>query len=517
MTGAGTGRANLAILAGATAGCLACLAVASLDLPPLMRVGAAAVFALLNNTVFALMHEAVHGHFHPTRAINEFAGRWAACLFPTSFTLQRAFHLTHHHNNRSDAERFDYYARGDNVPLKILQWYGILTGLYWLSIPLFGLLYAVTGGLLDWSRVVRAQETFSRQTSASPFLEATGRVPLGRLRVEVATSLAFQLAAIWLLGLDWAGWFLCYGLFAVVWSSLQYADHAFSRLDPVEGAWNLQVSRPIRLLFLNYHFHLAHHRDPSLGWYSLPRAAGPEDPRPTYWKVLLCMWAGPRPLPGNGASRSLKDELTVNLTISAAFAAFFLALYGGSSASWTRQNGRLNVALGLDDAIPFIPWASAVYLSILVLFALSPFLLRPTERFLPLVVTGSFEVAVACVLFLAFPVVSPKVPLVEGVVAVPFGWADAINLDGNYLPSLHVALAATVAWAIGETASPAVRIVFWAWAAAIAASTVLTRQHWLLDVATGAVLAGFAIAHVHPRVARALDDTLGTLVGEPAR
>jgi fatty acid desaturase len=84
----------------------------------------------------------------------------------------------------------------------------------------------------------------------------------------------------------------------VNWSSLQYTDHAFSSLDRQEGAWNLRVNPVVRLIFLNYHHHLVHHREPGIPWTELPRLVRPEDPSPSFWSIYLRMWAGPRPLPG---------------------------------------------------------------------------------------------------------------------------------------------------------------------------------------------------------------------------
>ena len=68
---------------------------------------------------------------------------------------------------------------------------------------------------------------------------------------------------------------VCYAAFAINWSSLQYTDHAFSKLDVRDGAWNLRVNPSTRLLFLNYHHHLAHHRHPQVPWIHLGRFVDP--------------------------------------------------------------------------------------------------------------------------------------------------------------------------------------------------------------------------------------------------
>ena len=182
------GRLNLGILIASLSGIALCLWLASHASWPVALL-AALGFALLGNTCYALMHEAVHRHFHPTLWINETAGRILAGTFPTAFALQRVFHLTHHANNRSTAERFDYYAPHENRVIKVLQWYSILTGLYWLALPTFAVVYFLTADLIGWRHLLsRRGDWFARQTSAREFLDALGRVPVWRARADIAIA-----------------------------------------------------------------------------------------------------------------------------------------------------------------------------------------------------------------------------------------------------------------------------------------------------------------------------------------
>jgi fatty acid desaturase len=123
------------------------------------------------------------------------------------------------------------------------------------------------------------------------------RLPTSLVRSEVLLSAAWQASLFWTLGLSASGWLLCYAAFAVNWSSLQYADHAWSPLDTVKGAWNLKVNPLVRWLFLNYHHHRAHHENPTVPWLHLGRFVDPEATRPRFWRIYVSMWRGPRPLP----------------------------------------------------------------------------------------------------------------------------------------------------------------------------------------------------------------------------
>lgn len=294
------GALNLVLLAGAGGLGAAALWTASHS-PWWGVVLAALVFSYANNTVFALLHEAVHGVFHPDKRLNRWGGRLAAAFFPTGYLVQRAFHLTHHRNNRSRLEQFDYLHPGDIVWLKRAQWYAILTGCYWAITVLGVAAFALVPRALRLGLLRDRGSKVAVQTSSSPYLQALDELPPVAARLELLGSALFQVALWWLLDLTPLGWLACYAAFGLNWSSLQYADHAFSPLDTVNGAWNLEVNPVIRAIFLNYHCHLAHHQHPNAPWIHLGGLVDPERPRPRFFAVWRSMWRGPRPYPGDAA------------------------------------------------------------------------------------------------------------------------------------------------------------------------------------------------------------------------
>ncbi len=253
-------------------------------------------FSLTANTVFSLMHEAVHGIFSTQYYVNEWAGRYAACWFPTSLTIQRAFHLTHHKNNRMPEEQFDVLHEDDIKWLKYAQWYSILTGLYWFITIIGIIFYLLLPCIFSIKRLQSKHSQVALQTSSSAYFSALDTINSNHARLEILASLLFQLLLFWGLALTWSGWLLCYTGFALFWSSLQYADHAYSELDPKKGAWNLSVSPITRALFLNYHYHLAHHEHPTVPWNHLDKFVEPKSFQPSFWKVWKAMWRGPKPL-----------------------------------------------------------------------------------------------------------------------------------------------------------------------------------------------------------------------------
>ncbi|HUR45219.1 MAG TPA: fatty acid desaturase, partial [Candidatus Saccharimonadales bacterium] len=91
-------------------------------------------FAILMNSVYAIIHEAEHGILLRNRFWNNVAGACMALFFPAPFHLIRQGHIGHHMRNRSDDEAFDFYFAGDNPVWKWMQLYGVLTGLFWVTI-----------------------------------------------------------------------------------------------------------------------------------------------------------------------------------------------------------------------------------------------------------------------------------------------------------------------------------------------------------------------------------------------
>ena len=502
-----TQNANVAVMAGAILMCCACMWVVSHTSSLPLAMVAAIGFGLFNNTLFSLMHEAVHGMFHGKRSVNEFAGFVAAAFFPTIFPIQRLSHMTHHKNNRSSVERFDYYEADDFHFLKVAQWYSILTGLYWLFIPVFATVYALFGNLIPWQKLVATDGTLGRQTSAKPYFESLQLIPMWQIRMGFALTLCVQALMIWGLDLSLWGWAACYVAFGLMWSSLQYADHAFSPLDNIKGTWNLRVNGLVRLAYLNYHFHQCHHRDITIPWRFLPEAERPDDRSIAFKDMLYFMWSGPRLTPGAVIPEhvSRRNNLTVCMFLTAIFCGFFWIVYGLGDHIHHMAQFRFDLSTGLDRAIPFFPQMAIFYLCISPILLAAPFVMRSPERLLPFGVALGAEFLIALAVYYMFPVDVPAVAYSkDGLGGALMQFADWINLDGNNFPSLHVALVVSAMWAYREFLGRAAYFAGLVLATFVVASTLLLHQHLLADVAGGILLAAAGMGFVYPAARRKL-------------
>jgi fatty acid desaturase len=265
-------------------------------------------FGLINNTNFSLLHEAVHGILNSNRRRNEMLGVIVGAFFPTSFTLQQYFHLGHHCRNRTDAEMFDLYYPQDNLWIKRFVIYAMPAGLYWLSAAAANILFLFLPSLLSWKYL--RESTLMKHSGFDSMLAGipdTARM-LRKIRFQIIFILVIQLLLMWLFKIHPIAWLVSYWVFGMIWGSLQYTDHAFSPRDIRYGAWNLRVDPLTRWIFLNYHFHLAHHIYPSLPWIYLPKFVGRDEVRPSAWGNFWKLMCGPflTTEPAPKASRDLR-------------------------------------------------------------------------------------------------------------------------------------------------------------------------------------------------------------------
>jgi fatty acid desaturase len=248
----------------------------------------APAYGIIMNSVYSLIHEAEHDVFHPHPRVNIAAGVVLALFFPAPFHLVRQGHLGHHFRNRSDDEAFDFYFAGDPRLWKWTQFYGILTGFYWLTVAVGNVVVLLTPALLRADRI-----GFDRPTAAL-FASLNPRY-VRLIRGEAAAALALHAGLVWLLEIPLAHYAVVVYGFGLSWSGLQYVHHFATVRDARWGARNLRTWRWLDAVWLNHNYHLNHHLSPTVPWIHLPslyRGAAYE--RESMGLAWLRMWRGPR-------------------------------------------------------------------------------------------------------------------------------------------------------------------------------------------------------------------------------
>lgn len=145
--------------------------------------------------------------------------------------------------------------------------------------------------------------------------------------------------------------------------------------------------------------------------------------------------------------------------------------------------------LSLDQKIPFIPEAVWVYLSqFAFLFCAIYFApnnaIRSTAFYSMLLAS-----IIAFFIFITFPTLLPR-HLIEGngLTAMLWHFLYQIDVERNCFPSLHAALATIATFSLAHSKN-SFRYLAPLWGTAIILSTLFTKQHVVIDVSAGIMLA----------------------------
>lgn len=164
-------------------------------------------------------------------------------------------------------------------------------------------------------------------------------------------------------------------------------------------------------------------------------------------------------------------------------------------AVWTPGRTLFMPELALDRAVPLQPAWALVYGSQWVFSFLPVFVVRGVELRRRTVLAYLSIVITAYVGFLIYPTVAPRPADVAGDGIFAHGLRTVYDLDPPYncFPSLHVAysfLAALTSYRVHRGLGLAALV----WAALIGISTLYTKQHYVVDVIAGVLMAYAAYA-----------------------
>jgi len=153
--------------------------------------------------------------------------------------------------------------------------------------------------------------------------------------------------------------------------------------------------------------------------------------------------------------------------------------------------------VALDRAMTLSPAWSFVYLSLFLAALLPVFVIHQQELVRRTILAFIAIWLIAYVCFLAYPTVGPRPAEVPGDGFSVWTLRAIYSSDHRYncLPSLHVAQCFLAAFACSRV-NRRVGVVAMAWAFLVGLSTVYTKQHYVMDVVTGILLAmvGYIVA-----------------------
>jgi membrane-associated phospholipid phosphatase len=174
----------------------------------------------------------------------------------------------------------------------------------------------------------------------------------------------------------------------------------------------------------------------------------------------------------------------------------WLAQYFLINRSTPHKTDFKNWALAFESAIPFMPQMVFPYLSVYI-FVLLPFLLvAETSLYFYSALAYAIVTLIGSGIHITFP---SRVTRVEdfnphGISLKTLRWYQNLCKPYDNFPSTHVAFSILVVGIAYLSSGLTLALIFAFWALLIALSTLLTKQHYLLDILSGFVLGASALS-----------------------
>jgi len=252
--------------------------------------------ALASNTLWSVIHEAIHSHLFPERGANDRAGRLLCILYGAPFQALRAAHLLHHRFSRTRRDRTEVYdpAQTSRVRAAAGFYVQLLGGMYFLEV-LSSIACLLPRRAIDW-----LAPRLEHPDSTGGLVVRALRQPdtLGEMRRDMGAILLVFGAAIWLYGPH--VWMLA-AVILVRAALVSIADNSYHYATVLEHprlAMNAVAPRWVARALLHFNLHGVHHRHPRLPWFALPAQFEREGAAPdiALATCLLRQLRGPIPL-----------------------------------------------------------------------------------------------------------------------------------------------------------------------------------------------------------------------------
>lgn len=224
--------------------------------------------ALLSNTLWAAIHEAIH------RNSPAWAGMSLSCVFGSSFHFLKAGHITHHALNRT-TETLELVPENESLWAARVRYYAFLCG-----------------GLYLAEVLVPVAFLFSRPRPKSGFLKCVFQIANRQgvaIALESIAAISFLALSAALYGERWPLFVSIVAVRAFLISWLDYIYHYGNPVGDILSANNLWLPGTLEKLVLNFNMHRNHHESPSTPWDKLLSGVYQD----SFWDAALRVWRGP--------------------------------------------------------------------------------------------------------------------------------------------------------------------------------------------------------------------------------
>jgi fatty acid desaturase len=250
----------------------------------------------IGNSMWSLIHEAIHRLCYPSAGINDRMGRALSILFGVSFDVVKFGHLMHHRYNRDWESEF-YDPRKTPRWQAALLYYGKILGGYYIVEILMSVLFLLPVSILKKLTSYQARTAFAHlgdiESISNNFFFVRNRAKSIR-QDTIAILLIFSASAL-AYGPHWP-WFAL--MLAGRAFSVSFMDNIYHYATPTDNsvpAKEITMPRWMEVLMLHGNHHHSHHRQSNVAWNGLPAVRNDIGIpcHQTFWQAARDQFKGP--------------------------------------------------------------------------------------------------------------------------------------------------------------------------------------------------------------------------------
>ncbi len=220
----------------------------------------------LNNTMWFLIHEAIHHNLNSNNKVNELMGRALSVMFGASFFVLSFGHIMHHGLNRKWESEF--YKKDSGRFVKAKYYFKIFFGIYFTEV--LGSLIMAFFKKDRVFRIAAVHDGYSEelQDKMENYFYKKDRIK--KLEIDICLSVIFFISSLMMFGKFWPVFFAIIILRAV---SISFMDNVFHYGTPADNSVpgkQVRAARLVSMMLLNGNYHGIHHSRPDIPWVFLP-------------------------------------------------------------------------------------------------------------------------------------------------------------------------------------------------------------------------------------------------------
>jgi membrane-associated phospholipid phosphatase len=169
--------------------------------------------------------------------------------------------------------------------------------------------------------------------------------------------------------------------------------------------------------------------------------------------------------------------------------ALFFFIFYLSAASWGLPRAYLIGFNWMDQQIPFLPWTIWFYISQYLILPFSFIWVQEEENFSHMYYSMLAAIFFSCSIFFFYPTRILRPETLDSSIVDTVRWLlYKVDAPTNCFPSLHVAFACLSSIYVMRE-HKFIGVISWIWSILIIISTMTLKQHYVIDVIGGIIVA----------------------------